>query len=202
MRTKWMITLLGISVTLSLLVTGCGGGESIRTPAAGGTSGVVSTQDGSQTGGGEEAGNTNTMANEAGITTSPTTATGLSADLERQIKKDYVEYCKAEVSDPTKYVSSVYQYYQNMTIDNVTIQTYCGTYSGCVAMFITHDDASYYTVVTQEIVAGYLFEYGSSHTLTIYKDGEFSDVKSAYEKGWITREDVKTLAGGKTAPAE
>ena len=195
---KWRQSSLTLGVCAAMLITlaGCGGGESesIGTPAAGDTSRVVSTQDGSQTGDGKEAGNTNTTANDSGITTIPTTATGLSADLERQIKEDYIEKIKERNPDDKEI--------QNMTANNVTIYPNVTRCSGCIVLFITTDNVSHSSVITEEKVAGYIMEYGSTLAMSVYKDGEFSGLTDAYEKGWITREDVKMLTGGKTAPTE
>ena len=81
-----------------------------------------------------------------------------------------------------------------MTTDNVRIEYYLGEYSGCDVLYITDDNSMYATVIMKETIAGYTFTYGSSQVPCVYKNGDFTVLKAAYENGWITKDDVRDLA--------
>lgn len=87
------------------------------------------------------------------------------------------------------------EYYKNKYNYDTTfrIQKYYGTYDGVTAFVIWGDgiigDAASYT----ETIAGYTFTYGGSTRIEIMKNGEFFDMKDAYDKGIITEEYVAAV---------
>lgn len=47
--------------------------------------------------------------------------------------------------------------------------------------------------LTTEEVAGYQFHFGSSFTISVEKDSEKYDLKEAYEKGILTKDDIEKI---------
>ena len=64
-----------------------------------------------------------------------------------------------------------------------------GEYSGCSVRF----QASQCSVVTIIEVGGYKFPFGSSFSITAEKDGEIYDLKDAFEKGFLTSDDIAQI---------
>ena len=67
-----------------------------------------------------------------------------------------------------------------------------GTYDGCVpAMFSGF-------VVTQAHrqveIAGSVIRYGDSNSIYVWKDGDFVLIEDAYAQGWLTAEQIATIA--------
>ena len=88
--------------------------------------------------------------------------------------------------------------YANMIVNlndgtKITIREYFGTYNGCSVMFIDTPWWGYMDSFWSEEVAGYTFGYGSSQTLDVYRNGEFVSLKEAYEKGWLSKKDIKDI---------
>ena len=110
----------------------------------------------------------------------------LDEATKQQIKKDYVLFQKQHNPDNALY--------QNLTVDSVIIDSYHGTYNGCIALFIREKGQVFADIQIEETIAGYPFKYGSSYIMSVYKDGEFADVADAYEQGWLTKEDIKAIA--------
>lgn len=87
------------------------------------------------------------------------------------------------------------EYYKNKYNYDTTfrIQKYYGTYDGVTAFFICGDGIFGQTWVTVVTIAGYTFTYGGSTRIEIMKNGEFFDMKDAYDKGIITEEYVAAV---------
>lgn len=83
--------------------------------------------------------------------------------------------------------------YRKMTTDDITIREYFGTYNDCAIMFIDNPMWCYTCEFWSEEIAGYTFGYGSSQTLDVYRNGEFVSLKEAYEKGWLSKKDIKDI---------
>lgn len=104
--------------------------------------------------------------------------TELTAEQELRIKNDYIkQYLVAE----------------RLTVDDIKISEYYGTYNGAIIMWID-GPFSYMTAIQKIEVAGYIFSFSSSHQYEIWKDGEFCGIKKAYEKGWLTVKDIREFA--------
>lgn len=69
---------------------------------------------------------------------------------------------------------------------------YYGEYGETVVIF-----SEGMTTALEEVeVEGVKITHGSGFTFYVYKDGEFlTDLKEAYEKGWLTKENIETIAG-------
>ena len=69
--------------------------------------------------------------------------------------------------------------------------TFCyGHFDGCIVVF----SPTNLTVVSSVTVAGEVFSYGSSFILEAYHDGVFYPLSEAYEKGFVTKEEVALVA--------
>ena len=67
---------------------------------------------------------------------------------------------------------------------------YYGTYNGAV-VYISFGHA---TMVVEKEVAGETFVWPRSFVIYAYKDGEFYDLETAYEKGVLTKKNIKSIA--------
>ncbi len=105
----------------------------------------------------------------------------LTDEKSLKIKQDFLLFHKDEAE---RYDSS---------IEDITISEYFGTYNGCSVMFIDTPWWCYMDICWSEEIAGYTFGYGSSRTLDVYRNGEFVSLKEAYEKGWLSKKDIKDI---------
>lgn len=105
----------------------------------------------------------------------------LADEKALKIKQDFLLLYKDEAE---RYGSGV---------EDITIREYFGTYNGCSVMFIDTPWWGYMDSFWSEEIAGYTFGYGSSQTLDVYRDGEFVSLKEAYEKGWLSKNDIKDI---------
>ena len=48
--------------------------------------------------------------------------------------------------------------------------------------------------IRTEEVAGITIRYSSSQGYEIWRNGEFCNLPSAFEKGWLTKSDVETIS--------
>lgn len=111
----------------------------------------------------------------------PSSIVPLTAEQEIEIKQDFLLFHKDEVE---RYGGGV---------EDITISEYYGTYNGCSVMFIDTPWWCYATEGRKEIIAGYEFRYGSYQLLEVYFNGEFASLKEAYNKGWLSKEDIKNI---------
>ena len=136
----------------------------------------------------------------------------LTAEQELKIKEDYLEFYKVDVQ---KFENNENEYYRQLTLEeqerfrekydlpenyvyqmtteDVDIYKFFGKYNNCVAIFIDSILYDYNEMVWSENVAGCTFKYSSSRQISIYKNGEFTTLNIAYNKGWISKEDVKDI---------
>ncbi|MDE5860367.1 MAG: hypothetical protein K2H23_08325 [Oscillospiraceae bacterium] len=99
----------------------------------------------------------------------------LSAEKERQIKADYIKFNEHAIDEW------------------VSIEHYYGTYNGCEAVVM------YSGVATADenwfSVAGYeMYLSSGSYVIHLHKDGTFYELSEAYEKGFLSEEDVADIA--------
>ncbi len=98
----------------------------------------------------------------------------------RQIELDYGRYVFGEEYDPAVHG------------DGSTSKCY-GIYNGCVPMYFEGYALSYAAVETTEEIAGITFEYGSSNTIEIWKDGNFYSMQEAYDQKLLTKENIEAV---------
>lgn len=67
---------------------------------------------------------------------------------------------------------------------------YYGTCRGCVILF----SGGVLPAVTEITVAGEEFTYGYIFSIWVYKDGVFLELKEAYERGWLIKENIADIA--------
>ena len=104
-----------------------------------------------------------------------------SDDTLRQIKLDYGRHVFGEKYDPVAH-------------GNGSGSKCYGFYNGCVPMLFEGYALSYAGVITREEIAGIIFEYGSSNTIQVWKDGKIYTLQEAYDQGFLSKQDIKTIA--------
>ena len=98
----------------------------------------------------------------------------LSSDMEKIVKQDFFNQHTNNVSE--------------MTIDDVEIYVYYGTYSDCVVLDIGCRLLMRFTLAGYEIEG--LFVPGLA---TAWKDGEFYNLRAAYDMGLLSINDISEI---------
>lgn len=70
------------------------------------------------------------------------------------------------------------------------VSGYYGTYGGVVVCIFWGDDGA----IGKRVVAGETFSWPSSFEIYAYKDGEFYNLETAYEKGFLTKKNIESIA--------
>lgn len=112
----------------------------------------------------------------------------LPYETSKTIETDYVTVWKEKAKkDPG------YAVYENLTERKVHIDSYFGTYNGCVALMIT-DDFTAYDLKTQSWMIGKIrFDCENGLVVSFYKDGKFKNISEAYEAKWVSEADVNEI---------
>jgi len=105
----------------------------------------------------------------------------LSEELKLEIQKAYVE--NHNKNNPDKPI----------TQEDTGLYGYCGEYSGAHVVTILRSGCQYPAIIESIIVNGEEISY-SYPPPSVYKNGKFYGVESAFEKGILSAEDIKALA--------
>jgi hypothetical protein len=118
----------------------------------------------------------------------PKTPAVLSSEAENEILGVYL----AEVNN---------QYDWNLTADEVWIEKYYGIYNGCIAVILSNKylipgDGVYINYELEIVVSSVSFLYGGNigAKIVIYENGKLYDIQESYDKGMLTKEDLKSIA--------
>ena len=76
----------------------------------------------------------------------------------------------------------------------IFITKYYGTFGDAVAYMTDLNYDAYHTSAEVEEIAGYSFSYPDGRTVSVWSGGRFYGVRSAYENGVLSKEDVGKLA--------
>jgi len=98
---------------------------------------------------------------------------GLSAELEQMIISDWIQI-------------------RNWTDDNVRIEKYYGTYSCSVVVLMGGFFAIDYG--WSVIIAGTLISNPDARQLEVWRGGRFYQLEEAYNRGFLTQEDIRSIA--------
>ncbi len=142
----------------------------------------------------------------------PSPLVSLTAKQELKIKQDYLEYKKEDVQ---RLRDSENQYYNSLSskeqekyklekgspdnyidelIENyLKIQVYFGTYNNCAVMILDSPFSVYFQAQTFNEIGGYVFAYPVMRSTAVYRNGEFVTLEQAYEKGWLSDENMKDI---------
>jgi len=119
---------------------------------------------------------------------------GLSAELERQILQDYVSHHNASFGTPSGPPVP-------LTEDEIWVAEYFGTYNNCVVMSV-RGNWGYAGVAWVKDIAGIRFGHGDLGKVPItWKDGSFNTLEDAYDQGWLTKDDIRSIAEYLTSEA-
>ena len=102
----------------------------------------------------------------------------LGSERVLQIKKTYME---------------TLPFRDEITIDDVSVIEYCGTYDDCSVLMLTTRVSVYAQALWTEEVAGSRFGYSDSNRLYAWKDGRIYTLPEAYEAGLLSEADLKTI---------
>jgi len=78
------------------------------------------------------------------------------------------------------------------TPEDINIQ-YLGEYDGTHIAFITTVFSEYPSMEDEEEIGGLIFRYSNGNRIMVYREGEYTPLASAYEKGWLTDEGLAKL---------
>ncbi len=81
----------------------------------------------------------------------------------------------------------------NLDAEYVHIRHYYGEFdSGAIVAMI--DSGFYMQVIGKDIVTGVTIHYSDSNRITVLYEGKFYSLLEAYQKGYLTAEDIQTIA--------
>ena len=109
--------------------------------------------------------------------------TGLSADIEKQIRQAFLDELHSKGGS-----------WLNYTINDVWIEKYYGTYNGCVVVMMTGEGIVYSQVTGGENIDGIIIGYPNSNRIKAWKDGKFYSLQEAFDKGFLNKEDIEIIA--------
>jgi len=81
-------------------------------------------------------------------------------------------------------------YYELTFISRYRGRPYLGTFNDAIVSTWLMDSM----VETRIEIAGYVMTFPTSGSIMVYKDGEICDIIEAYEKGWLTDDNIKTIS--------
>jgi len=110
---------------------------------------------------------------------------GLGVETEMRILQDYLDANNGfkSPSDPI-----------GLTVYDIYIDSYFGTYNGCF-VFRVDGPWDYPAMVKDLVIAGVrigTFNFGREPQT--WKDGSFNDLQDAYDQGWLTQDDLGSIA--------
>ena len=115
---------------------------------------------------------------EAPASNNPT----LSDEARLRICEDYLNF-KADSRE-----------WKGITAEELKVR-YLGTYNGCEVVTVYPEEWEMTDDIQEIEIAGYTITLGSgSLTLMLHKDGTFTEIREAYEKGYLTKSDIKKIA--------
>ena len=105
---------------------------------------------------------------------------GLSKKTEKQIIKDYRKYRRDLGVHGTEIL---------------WIARYYGTYNDCVAVSIGRDWSKSLSIeIRIKTIGGVEFKYSPVNKITVWKDGKIYDLEKAYDLGFLSTEDLQSMA--------
>lgn len=79
-------------------------------------------------------------------------------------------------------------------IDFASPDNYYGTHGDCVALYYQLTSDLFGPEPSAFEVAGHVFYNRNNPRLYIYRNGEFKSIAQAYEDGWLTEEQIASIA--------
>ena len=107
----------------------------------------------------------------------------LSAKAELKVKKAYLILLQELHGDKVK----------GKTVDDINIKHYLGNYDGSLAVVMLGDAWTQATVIGGVEVGGVKFTY-CGEQIRIYKSGRLYVFNEAYDRGFLTKADVESIA--------
>lgn len=109
----------------------------------------------------------------------------LGLETEKQICNDYLTSLKNELPNDV--------YVQNLTVKDISVEEYYGTYQGCEAVFMSVKGLEDTDDEVEIKIAGYTFKFGAGSSVNrflLHKESEFITVNEAYKEKILTTKDV------------
>ena len=133
---------------------------------------------------------------EAEPATEPATETERETDREPSYEGVTVEAPEQWLINRIK--SDSYEWYEAIGLSKryepIFITKYYGTFGDAVAYMTDLNYDAYHCEEVDEDIAGYRFSYPDGRTVSVWSGGRFYNVRSAYENGVLSKEDVGKLA--------
>ena len=112
---------------------------------------------------------------------------GLSETTEIQIINDcYEQHIKP------------YNDHPDITVDNLVIERYGGIYNGCVVAVIQYFNLDvvvgiHMVLLPYKVADTYFYNFWTVAPI-VWKDGLFYSLQEAYDSGWLTEENLQSIA--------
>jgi len=115
-------------------------------------------------------------------------------EIERNAAGEIVWSAKTERVIRWDFFQSIDNAYRNIKLKDVYIDKYYGTYGDNVAVIMKIIGVEGPPSIPPPYeVAGYVFECMSWDAITIWNDGNFYSLQSAYDESFITIENLETI---------
>ena len=98
------------------------------------------------------------------------------------------EFYKSFPEEKKQYAEEAY--YDAMFIRPTRGAPYLGTFNGAIVSAWTSD----FTESVEIVIGNYVMYFPTASGILVYKEGEICDIVAAYEKGWLTDDNIKTIS--------
>ena len=111
----------------------------------------------------------------------------LDTETEIQIRQEYLDYLIG--------VGIEWGIDWSVTIDDVWVEQYYGTYNGFIAVSMGDTVSGYFDVQTEVIIDNIKFCYpASGPMILVWGEGQFYGLQEAFDLGLFMREDIENIA--------
>ena len=106
----------------------------------------------------------------------------LTTKQKNQVKQSFLELLMSNPNWP------------EMKIGDIKIRKYYGTYNKSIVTMMDANGMVYLQVIGKETIAGVTFNYNNSNFIRVWNNGTFYRLQEAYEKGFLSVDDLKNIA--------
>ncbi|MDE6690733.1 MAG: hypothetical protein K2K04_02070 [Clostridia bacterium] len=95
--------------------------------------------------------------------------------------------------DENDEIKTAYAEKYNVPVSEVFYTSY-GEYNGAHAIMIASTGMGAGDAITYDTIGSATFTYSSTHKMDVYYDGDFYSLTAAYNSGWLTMDNVRSIA--------
>lgn len=84
-------------------------------------------------------------------------------------------------------------YPDHMTVDDVCVEEYCGSYNGCIVIMFIDSETIYTQAIRIVNIAGICMMYNDGNEIYAWKNGKIYTLEQAYAVGILSKFDIKKI---------